>query len=107
MIFKIGDKVVKNPATWVVNDFDNWGRGVGVGEVVDPEFIMEPTEVDVRWPAGRCFEDASSLLPFESDEPRPQSSFARLDGPPFFEDDQECLYCHRPIGEPHKPGCRQ
>ena len=31
----------------------------------------------------------------------------RIDGPPYFEDDEECGYCHRPIGQPHKPGCRQ
>lgn len=50
-------------------------------------------------------------LPHEKHDPVceviPKSTFARLDGPPFFEDDQECLYCQRPIGEPHKPGCRQ
>jgi hypothetical protein len=60
MTFKIGDKVRKNPATWVpAPDFDAWGRGEGVGEVVD----CEPDEdfVDVRWPAGRCYEFIAGL----------------------------------------------
>ncbi len=29
--FKIGDRVVKNPQTWQKNEFDGWGRGLGVG----------------------------------------------------------------------------
>jgi len=66
--FQIGDRVVKNPATWRPNDFDSWGRGVGVGLVVEPPFPMEAGEVDVRWPGGRCFEDAIGLLPAPSDQ---------------------------------------
>lgn len=27
--------------------------------------------------------------------------------PDYFEDDQECGYCHRKIGTPHKSNCRQ
>lgn len=61
--FSIGDRVVKNPATWVANDFDTWGRGVGVGLVVEPPFPMLEHEVDVRWPHGRCFELVAQLLP--------------------------------------------
>jgi len=60
--FKIGDLVVKNQETWVENDFDSWGRGEGVGEVVEPPFIMKEFEVDVRWPNGRCFENTNQLL---------------------------------------------
>lgn len=30
-----------------------------------------------------------------------------LDGPPYFEDNEECGYCHRPIGGKHKGWCRQ
>jgi hypothetical protein len=62
MSFKVGDRVVKNPATWQANDFDSWGRGEGVGVVVEPPFYLEETAVDVRWPAGRCFELVAGLL---------------------------------------------
>ena len=62
MRFKVGDKVVRNPATWKPNDFDSWGRGVGVGEVVEPPYELDDNEVDVRWPSGRCFEEAEGLL---------------------------------------------
>lgn len=62
MKFKIGDKVVRNPTTWKVNDFDSWGRGLGVGEVVEPPYAIDEDEVDVRWPSGRCFEDVKGLL---------------------------------------------
>ena len=61
MRFQVGDRVVKNPANWVANEFDGWGRGAGVGVVVEPPFAMGPDEVDVRWPGGRCFEDAAGL----------------------------------------------
>lgn len=58
---KVGDKVIKNEETWVVNDFDLWGRGIGIGEVVEPPFELRETEVDVRWPNGRCFENKIEL----------------------------------------------
>lgn len=61
--FAVGDRVVRNPATWQPNDFDSWGRGVGVGVVVEPPFPLGPDEADVRWPGGRCFEWAAQLLP--------------------------------------------
>ncbi len=59
--FNIGDKVVKNEETWEPNDFDNWGRGIGVGQIVEPPFEMEDGEVDVRWEGGRCFEFTHQL----------------------------------------------
>ena len=61
--FRVGDRVVMNLATWVPNEFDTWGRGVGVGVVVEPPFPLDPDEADVRWPGGRCFEFACELLP--------------------------------------------
>ena len=61
--FGVGDRVVRNRATWRPNAFDSWGRGRGVGVVVEPPFPLPPGEVDVRWPAGRCFESADQLLP--------------------------------------------
>lgn len=64
--FDVGAFVKKNPETWVANDFDSWGRGQGVGQVVQPPFDLPPGEVDVRWPTGRCFEDSSQLLPAPS-----------------------------------------
>jgi hypothetical protein len=60
--FAIGDRVVKNPAMWKPNAFDDWGRGEGVGVVVEPPFHMNDDEVDVRWPHGRCFESTGQLL---------------------------------------------
>ena len=69
--FRPGDRVVRNPATWRPTDFDAWGRGVGVGVVVDPPFPLDSGELDVRWPAGRCFESAEQLLP-ASAEPTPE-----------------------------------
>lgn len=63
-IFRIGDRVVKNPTTWQVSEFDLWGRGMGVGVVVEPPFAVDDLdEVDVRWPSGRCFEKVIGLLP--------------------------------------------
>jgi hypothetical protein len=59
--FHIGDQVIKNPSTWVVCEFDGWGRGMGVGIVVEPPFVLDADEVDVRWPGGRCFEYESQL----------------------------------------------
>lgn len=65
MKLKIGDKVKKNTETWIKNDFDSWGRGEGIGEVVEPPFELEDYDVDVRWPGGRCFEKVSGLLKVE------------------------------------------
>jgi hypothetical protein len=59
--FKVGDKVIKNEETWEPNDFDSWGRGIGVGIIVEPPFEMDEGEVDVRWPNGRCFEFTHQL----------------------------------------------
>ena len=62
--FRVGDRVVRNPATWVASEFDSWGRGVGVGVVVAPPFAGDDLNlVDVRWPAGRCFEAVRGLRP--------------------------------------------
>ncbi len=59
---KVGTKVIKNPETWIVNDFDSWGRGIGIGEVVKPPFELDDDDVDVRWSAGRCFEKVKGLI---------------------------------------------
>jgi hypothetical protein len=58
--FNIGDKVVKNEETWVKNEFDSWGRGEGIGEIVAPPFDLG-LDVDVRWPSGRCFEKTTQI----------------------------------------------
>lgn len=62
----IGDKVIKNEKTWIPNDFDGWGRGIGVGILVEPPFELPDEEVDVRWPAGRCFEFVEQLIKIEA-----------------------------------------
>jgi len=68
MRFKIGDYVKKNPDNWVSNDFDSWGRGEGIGQVVEPPHELDEDEVDVRWPGGRCFEFSDQLLLAEESE---------------------------------------
>jgi hypothetical protein len=61
---KPGDNVMKNELTWVVTEFDAWGRGVGIGLVVEPPFAVDDIgQVDVQWPTGRCFEPIEGLLP--------------------------------------------
>lgn len=63
MEFKIGDKVVKNPYTWIPSEFDAWGAGEGVGEIIKPPFELDEGYVDVKWPNGRCFQQTIELLP--------------------------------------------
>ena len=73
MKFAIGDRVVRNPATWTPNEFDPWGRGRGVGVVIAPPFHMDDSVVDVRWPCGRCLEEVVGLLPApQPDEHAPE-----------------------------------
>lgn len=62
--FKVGDKVIKNPQTWQANQFDQWGRGLGIGVVLEPPFALPDNELDVRWPAGRCFEYSVELMAY-------------------------------------------
>lgn len=47
---EIGDKVVKCKEDWEPNDFDSWGRGIGVGVIVEPSFELSELEFDVRCP---------------------------------------------------------
>jgi len=63
--FRPGDKVIKNKDTWVATEFDLWGRGIGIGVVVEPPFPMGSSDCDVKWKGGRCFEDISQLLHHE------------------------------------------
>jgi hypothetical protein len=77
MKFAIGDRVVRNPATWKPNEFDQWGRGRGVGVVIEPPFHMDDSVVDVRWPCGRCLEEVAGLLPApQADERAPEADTA-------------------------------
>jgi hypothetical protein len=74
MTFQVGDRVIRNLATWVRNSYDSWGRGRGVGIVVEPPFDLDETTVDVRWPAGRCFEETAQLLPAPPDPKAPREA---------------------------------
>ena len=56
---KTGDKVVKNEDNWIPNDFDSWGRGEGVGIIV--EVLDDGEFYDVRWPTGKCYEDPNQI----------------------------------------------
>ncbi len=60
---KAGDKVVKDESNWIPNEFDSWGRGEGVGvivEVFDDGEFSELT-LDVRWPTGKCYENKNQI----------------------------------------------
>lgn len=59
---KVGTRVIRNPKNWKPNDFDLWGRGKGVGVIVEPPFEMEEGGVDVKWPDGRCFENKDQII---------------------------------------------
>jgi hypothetical protein len=62
--FKVGDRVVKNEKTWVVNAFEGWGRGIGVGLVVGaPSGLDNFMSVDVYWPNSHCCKQIEGLLP--------------------------------------------
>lgn len=71
-MFVSGDRVIKNLATWEPNAFDAWGRGIGIGTFAAPPFPVRDLQmVDVHWPAGRCFEPISGLLPAPADSQQP------------------------------------
>ncbi len=55
----IGDKVAKNPAGWIASEFDRWGAGFGVGEIVE---VIDDGSVDVVWPNGRSCHKPCELL---------------------------------------------
>jgi len=57
MLFKVGDKVIKNKEFYTTSEFDSWGRGKGIGIVLE---VFEDY-VDVRWPAGICYEDFDQI----------------------------------------------
>ena len=62
MALQIGDKVTKNPTTWIADDVDAWGRGIGVGEIVDAQgSTADLGAAAVHWPAGRCMERLDGL----------------------------------------------
>jgi hypothetical protein len=67
-LFKVGEYVKENPESWIPNDFDSWGRGTGIGIVVEPPYEMDNNELDVRWKGGRCFENIDQLLPATKSE---------------------------------------
>lgn len=79
-MFRIGTQVLKNPATWEPNDFDWWGRGEGIGIVVESPFPLEDDTVCVIWPQGQSFEEVKGLLTHahetnETDGPLPGETY--------------------------------
>lgn len=57
--FEVGLEVVKDEELWRVNDFDGWGRGEGVGIILQ---VLDQGELlEVRWPGGCCYEDPIQL----------------------------------------------
>ena len=60
-MFRVGDRVIKNPETWQPTDFDLWGRGIGIGIVVAVLGTESDGIVDVKWPAGKCYENVDGL----------------------------------------------
>jgi hypothetical protein len=56
--FQVGDRVVKNVRRWRASDFDHWGAGEGLGEVV----AVDGHYLDIRWPAGRCYQRADEVV---------------------------------------------
>jgi hypothetical protein len=57
----VGKRVIKNPLKWQPNDFDGWGRGQGIGKIVESPEGFEDV-IDVKWPGGRCFENDDQII---------------------------------------------
>lgn len=64
-MFSAGDRVKKNPKTWVHSGLEWHGRGEGVGVVTEPPFALLTDSVYVTWPECRCFEKEMQLLAAE------------------------------------------
>lgn len=60
-MFEVNDKIVKNEENWIPNDFDSWGRGEGVGLIVEVYPESNSSYVDVRWPGGKCWENIDQI----------------------------------------------
>lgn len=62
-MLKAGQKVKKNPETWVPNAIDERGRGHGIGVVLKDEIpCKRQRKVDIEWPIVRCFERVEGLI---------------------------------------------
>ena len=42
---KVGDRVVRNPATWQPNEFDSWDRGIGISMHEDDSPNRSPNTI--------------------------------------------------------------
>lgn len=58
--FEIGEKVIKDEKNWISNEFDSWGRGVGVG-VID-SYSNNIEEIYVKWINGRSLEKLDQIV---------------------------------------------
>ena len=58
----VGDFVQRNPATWISNELDEYGRGMLIGTVTDPEKHLAEGEFYIEWPRGFSVERWDHLL---------------------------------------------
>lgn len=90
-------RLYRDDAAWQIARWDESGQSM-TGEHV--WFIFaEPEFADLEYYETEVNEVGPEIVP-----PQPRLV---LDGPPYFEDDQECGYCQRPVGSPHEKWCRQ
>ncbi len=61
MKLAIGDRVRRRPVNWERDERDDFGRGLGVGVVVEPGEALPEGEVYVEWPRGWTVEPETQL----------------------------------------------
>ena len=59
---RAGTKVIKNPETWLPNEFDVDGRGQGIGYVVIPPYPLGRDQYQIVWNGTRYFEYTNQII---------------------------------------------